>query len=151
MGVVQYNVIRNMTMIYELRQKHSEHSDCVNLFKLTVGDWSSDGHGMTDEVMILTNKTADQLEYVHKYFFISELMKACSDYEATKLSPELAQAMIDSGVVTEVDLTQNLMVEDYVTLFLDIVKYYLPSFSYLLIEVPYGNSINIGGYGLYSA
>lgn len=43
-----------------------ENTDLKKLVKLTLGDWSDDGHGKTDTIIYLSNKSVEEIRKAYK-------------------------------------------------------------------------------------
>lgn len=125
------------------------------LVHLVIGDWSDDGHGKTDSVFIESNLTALQIEEAYSQFFTNNLELAlykdfCEDYDDVRLPEKLATFLLEAGLIMQgyID-TENFIVnqDEYVQIYLFIVKLARPDFKYSLIEIP---KCNIGGYGFFN-
>ena len=71
----------------------------MHTINLVVGDWSHDGHGMTDSIAIICSHTAEQVKTayrnaVNKLGFPDLVKEACSEYEESSLSSDFALKLI---------------------------------------------------------
>lgn len=69
-------------------------------FKIPIGDWSDDGHGMCDYYLITSNKSVEDVREIH--FTIPEKLgvnieEICSDYEQSSISYETAVQIAELG------------------------------------------------------
>lgn len=144
-------------------------SNLPHKLTLVLGDWSDDGHGKTDVVVIATNLDSDQFMEAYKkaskklgFHFMDDV---AADYEDRSLPTEYLQKLIDNGMeLKEVfdsyemkeakaalkDPTAekvSLWAESYTAILLFIVKLGNPEFEYKFVED--GSRINVGGYGLF--
>jgi hypothetical protein len=141
-----------------------------NIIKLTVGDWSKDGHNQSNSYTILTNFDAKQMNAAYKIATKSlgfdYVKDVCSQYEENVPSlrrqeellkiPEVRQMMIKDWEIKESDLEKNdhgmlygfcdFCDKSYVDIYLALIKHGDHSFEYKLQEF---EEIKIGGYGLY--
>ncbi len=135
-------------------------SELTNTISLVLGDWSHDGHGHTDTVVILSNLTNKQIESAYKkgtkkvgFDFIKDV---ASDYEDSKISEEQLNKLISLGlkgwdkVGDESDEDAlYLYTEAYADIYLFIVKLGNEEFEYKILEGELNPEIHIGGYGMY--
>lgn len=140
---------------------------------LVLGDWSDDGHGKTDIVIINSNLDAKELMTAYKkaskklkFNFINDV---ATEYEDSLLPREGLQTLIDNGLDlktvfdTDYDLKEaqkvlegkeseedgvSLWTDSYTAIFLFIVKLGNPEFEFRFTDSE-ESQINIGGYGLF--
>lgn len=135
---------------------------------LVVGDWSGDGHDKTSMTVIRSNLNSKQIMKAYKKaskkLGFSLIDDVASDYEDRILSRDRLQVLLDNGMKFEVlgleyEIKEakecledeasegiGLWSESYRDIFLFIVKMGDESFQW---EVSHGDSLNIGGYGLF--
>lgn len=138
--------------------------------RLVVGDWSKDGHGQSDTYIYEVNLTKQDLLAAYKVGckrlslkvsaenYREAYLNFCEDYQDPKVPPEVVRALRAEGLDPD-ELFECWSGdggdEDYVgtvdawpELWLAIAKLGEPSLTYAQV---YGDdSIEIGGYGLYS-
>lgn len=145
---------------------------------ITIGDWSNDGHGMTDTTFIElpTVKNEDELNDFYKvgtkivgFNLVEEI---CSNYEENEMDEDKYKKLVKLGFVpykfmksnrkweedanySEKNLCYHLNTESYLDIYMFIVslgyRYILgssDSFSYLKISNELP-VVTIGGYGLF--
>jgi hypothetical protein len=81
-----------------------------NLFKITLGDWSGDGHNETHLIILETEDSVDDIKRAFREFCETklDLRDFCSDYEDNKIPlSELEKAGITKDI-----LTSNKIVDD---------------------------------------
>jgi hypothetical protein len=141
----------------------------TNVTTLVAGDWSGDGHSRTDTTVIRSNLTSEQIGEAYEagskklgFNFIDEV---AVDYEDNSLDLEKLQTLIAAGMnveeafkfeyeINEVKTVLkdedpagiHLCEESFTDIYFFIVKLGNEDFEY---EISKGNSINIGGYGLF--
>lgn len=130
----------------------------METIRLVVGDWSGDGHEKTQTIYIESNLSTDQLTKAYKngckvigfklidYIADDYLDDAIGEDEINKLQ---TTGFDISKIKTEPDFngrTASLYVQNYVDIYLHIVKLGNPKFKFEIVNPPY---LNIGGYGLF--
>ena len=141
----------------------------IYITTLVAGDWSDDGHGKTDMAVIRSNLDSEQIGEAYEagskklgFNFIDEV---AADYEDSSIDLEKLKALVDAGMSIketfkyEYDIKEvekvladedpegyHLWAETYRDIYLFIVKLGNDDFRY---EFSQGNTINIGGYGLF--
>ncbi len=139
---------------------------------LVLGDWSDDGHGKTDLVIIESNLDKEEIWAAYrkasKKLGFKLVEDVCADYEEGGISQDYLKTLIENGLNiekvfdTDYDLKEakkvlegddpdelvNLWTNSYTEIFLFIVKLGDPEFEYNIIEDD-SSRINIGGYGLF--
>lgn len=75
-----------------------------NLFYLTIGDWSGDGHSQREHFLVRANKSLEQVREAH--FLIPEktgvdIESICSGFEEDTISEELVDKIEDLGFTLE--------------------------------------------------
>lgn len=129
----------------------------VHDIQLTVGDWSMDGHGQVETVVVQSTLSRIELEKAYKAGVkklgvnISEM---CADYEDRHITDKTMRvfAALDPNLCLDED-DEDYPDEEGCYIDADIfVKLYLltcqsgdPTLSYEIVEP---QNINIGGYGL---
>lgn len=127
-----------------------------NQIQLILGDWSHDGHGKTETFIITSNLT--RREILEAYDEGCDSLNCdlsseiSSEYEDHLLPASQVKKFLEKGFhFDELDFEKSgsiyLDTELYTELFLFTVKLGNPDFSHDYIEL---ESINIGGYGLFS-
>lgn len=139
----------------------------VNSINLIVGDWSHDGHSMTDTIAIKSNLTKEEIKNAYKQgvktIGIDLSKDICTEYDVCSISKEQFDKFISLGFVpswmkkykperlakefSKIDL--DFIGEFFVEMYLFTVKLGNSDFEYE-IEDECENEINIGGYGLFS-
>lgn len=129
----------------------------MNRIKLIVGDWSKDGHEKTDIYLVESNLTSTKIKETYKInaeLLNFNLLDYCNKFEdsiipAEKLDPILEILGLDKPEDWEdFEIPYNIYPEDWVKLYIAIVKYNRPDIILNLIEEDV-KEIRIGGYGLY--
>lgn len=132
-----------------------------HLINLIVGDWSHDGHSMTETITISCN--LDKKETVKAYkkgtkkvgFDLTD--DVCSDYEDMSVDPEVIKKMREAGIRVEDFIKQyeddsswsfEYDATSFAEVWLQIARLGNPDLEYE-INVHDSPNINIGGYGLY--
>jgi len=75
--------------------------DKKHVFRLPIGDWSGDGHGVSTDYRILSNKP---VEAVREAYFAAEqrtgldLTEVCGEYEEREIKPHLLAAIRAAGL-----------------------------------------------------
>ena len=123
----------------------------MNRFKLIVGDWSHDGHGMTQEFIIESNISIYDLRLA--YIAGEEIIgvsfsKFFSNYDQSFMSKDLEEKLSKYIDLSIFDLDQDLDPEEYIHIWLQIAKIGRPDFEYKSVDynIP---EMEIGGYGLF--
>jgi hypothetical protein len=144
-------------------------SDLTFKVTLVVGDWSGDGHGQTDTIIIESNLDAKKIMSAYKkgskklgFDWINDVG---AKYEDNLLPIDKLKKLIEHGLNLEeifydweVEEAQRLLKDDnskgvqlwshsYTTAFLFITKLGNKTFEYNFIVDD--NRLNIGGYGLF--
>jgi hypothetical protein len=121
--------------------------------KLIVGDWSNDGHNMSDEIVIFSNIDGNQIRDAFKLgteVIGFDLTNECSDYEQHQLSAKALACINDQfGDRYRLDIDEDggVSVTTHVDLYLAIAKLGNAEFEWQLQH--YSATIDIGGYGLF--
>lgn len=125
----------------------------MNKIILKVGDWSNDGHNITDSYTIECNMTTKKLSRIIRGQKLIDINSECSEYEDSSLSVECTNKLIELGIIDSSmdrdyqDENRVLIYPDvWVEILLKVVKHLVPEFEYRIIS---NEEINIGGYGLY--
>lgn len=134
---------------------------------LTVGDWSKDGHSITENFHIQSNLSAGDFQNALRkgYDIIFERDPAkngnqfhlCEEYEDSFLKKEdldriskhfdVMKLLYDEEPYVNENGDVSIYSDDYVLISLEIAKVGNPYFRYKVVELP---NIPIGGYGLFS-
>jgi hypothetical protein len=90
----------------------------MNNITVTMGDWSSDGHGKTESVVISTNLTSEEIEAGYKagtkIIGKSFIDKYCENYEDSSMSFHAAEPFEKAGIkFDKVDRTDNRPIAIY--------------------------------------
>jgi len=127
-----------------------------NKIKIVCGDWSNDGHGMTESITIKSNFTKDQLEssYVNgsKILGLDFRKTVGTDFEDNKMSQAQMDLLHKHNIYVEVDEYYGedgyyaLTSEEYIEIILKICELGNLGFVYEKIET---DDFHIGGYGLF--
>lgn len=128
-------------------------------FKLVVGDWSSDGHGISDTTVCICNHSNGEVIDAHKKLASKgiNLESQCGNYQDSKLSKDFIEKLNEIGFnFSEIDFDDLVLDEgevyinctDWVKLYMELSKIEIPDLQYKFISdgLP---SIYIGGYGLF--
>lgn len=128
--------------------------------KLVMGDWSDDGHGKTEDIVIKSNLTSKQLEAAYKKgvkklgFDFSEV--CCADYEDSEVPEEYQEKLLKAGLADYLPEDQlegdgnwfdDFYTDHYMWVWMFIAHLGDPSLVWENAKEV--NSINIGGYGLF--
>lgn len=130
-----------------------------HMINLVVGDWSHDGHNMTEQSTIKCNLTKKDLEKAYKKgckkvgFDLTE--EVCADYEDMSVSDDVIEKLRAADIKPE-DFIENddddgwsfsYNWEAFTELWLRIAKLGNPDLEFEMCSNDSPN-INIGGYGL---
>ena len=142
-------------------------NELTNIISLVIGDWSGDGHSQSNTIVIKSNLDKKAIEKAYKkgtkklgFDFIKDI---AADYADQNLSKERLDVLLKHGLKTkdldlDFDLKRkeyeegpgvNIWHDDYVEIYLFIVKLGNEEFKYELLEGDVNPTIHIGGYGLY--
>lgn len=123
---------------------------------LILGDWSGDGHGQSQTVIINSNLRKDELltayEAGTKLVGFDLINDVCEEYEDNRMKREYKTKLLDLGFP---DFYEDGLEEDtcyldqelFAQIFLFICKLGNPSFEHEIVESD--SFIHIGGYGLF--
>lgn len=125
-----------------------------NNIVLVVGDWSHDGHERTDQISIVSNLNAKQIEEAYKLG--TQIMNfdfqktVCTDYEDNFLDEEDSAILKSFGINQHDEECQGcyLNSEIFAEIWMQIAKLGNPLLEYKFVSSK-ANTINIGGYGLF--
>jgi hypothetical protein len=142
----------------------------MSMLSIEVGDWSGDGHGMTETLLINVNRTNAEIMAAYKEASTAcrvtvlgdtqrkGMIKLFREYEDNKIPTEAVYRLRELGIVFEDildDPTEDekgciycFQAEDVARLFLEMVRTKLPGFTYDFVEYP--TLVNGLGYGLFS-
>lgn len=137
-------------------------SELKHRVELSVGDWSRDGHNISESLFIMSNLTGKQMEKAYK-----KGVKVCgldveasvaAEYEDSVLREEDFEKLKAAGfpfeAKWEMDLRKTFeeiyLDEDmFCDLYLFVVKLGDPKFEHEYIKTDYNNIVRVGGYGLF--
>ena len=71
-------------------------SNNYNLFSVTVGDLTGDGHSMTEHFVLKTNFTLEQMHALYKLIeevYHIDFLELCSGYEENQVTPNVLSVM----------------------------------------------------------
>lgn len=130
----------------------TKKSTLTECFLFTVGDWSHDGHNLTEDVFVKCNMKYEKLHEVLFTQKIIDIEKECADYEDGILSEECTQRLLDLGIIKKDELNEEGVYEDmypdaWVDTLLNVVKHLDPIFEFEVVTFP---TFHCGGYGLFS-
>lgn len=138
---------------------------------LVLGDWSDDGHGKTDIVMLASNLDSEEIaeayEKASKKLGFNFINDVAADYEDNELPTDYLKKLVEYGLSLkqvfeyEYDIERAekalenedsegvpLWPDSYTQIFLFIVKLGNPEFEFKILEDD-TDRIDIGGYGLF--
>lgn len=128
----------------------------MTTLEIVMGDWSNDGHGRTEKVVISTDFTREEVEKafkagVEKTGF--DITTHCEDYEDGSVPNALYdyfdKAGVEYGNIREDnESTQGIGYDDFVKIWFKTCEIGNPDFKYTQVS-HYENEIRIGGYGLF--
>lgn len=138
---------------------------------LVLGDWSDDGHGKSETIVVGSNLDKDEVFKAYqkgsKKLGFNFIDKIAADYEDNWLSSDKLGKLMEHGITPEkffsndYDLKQakealenedgvGLWTDSYAAIFLLIAKLGNETFEYEILPEDRSSRINIGGYGLFS-
>lgn len=146
--------------------------------KLIVGDWSGDGHERTEDFLIESNLSQDQIAQAiiqTENLFEFTFSDFCSEYEDNTIHSCILDKFIEAQIIDKDFLDDLFCDEDYdhechhcetkdedecvlyyeftpeafVELYLRLAKYSIPAFEYIYLDDRVP-TIEIGGYGLFN-
>jgi len=126
-----------------------------NIHNIMSGDWSNDGHGMTQSIIIRSNLTKEQIEQAYKEgieiigFDFKE--DYCREYEDDFLPNEIIEKLKLHGIYVNFESDNkgdgvHINPDEYTELYLKICQLGDSDFKYTIIKTP---EVHIGGYGLF--
>ena len=127
------------------------------LVTLTVGDWSNDGHGMTDVVAVESNKNIESILAAYKKgteIVGFELHEQCRAYEDNSFPMKHYEKLMDLEVDLELEEEAEpdsssiglISGDDFAAIYIAICKLGDPEIQMDVVQL---RNINIGGYGLF--
>lgn len=134
-------------------------------YKFEIGDWSNDGHGMYESIMVLVKNSEDLEADYQKGFEKSKLdvTKYCNEYEDRDLPREFLEKLDKSNfdlnnledyryfkAECEDDDSYCSNYEDYFVIWMHIAKLGNEDLEWERIEPSHDRTIQPGGYGLFS-
>lgn len=129
-----------------------------HLTELVLGDWSGDGHNQSITILIESNLNRDEIykayEKTAEELDFDLIQEVAFEYEDNIVTTEQALIInslgiqLDGKYLIDLESTEPIDIwkDDFVNIFLAMVKRGNPSFEYKRIE---GETIEIGGYGLF--
>ena len=133
----------------------------MNKMYLILGDWSSDGHGKCEKVLLICNKTVEEIQNAYKNsckltgisfnhnedytgvareFFDRRNYMICTEYEDSSINETCAEILNKYGIKIEAEFINR---EAFVNLWIQFVQLSLPD---LKVEQNDDNIPNINGY-----
>ena len=142
-------------------------SELTNIISLVMGDWSHDGHSKSDTYNVSSNLDKRAMKIAYKKaskklgFDLTE--DVAQDYEDHYLVKNKLDILVKHGLETkklnldydlkrknfEEDDPISLYHDDFLKIYLFIVRLGDPEFRYELLDDDVSPTIHIGGYGLY--
>ncbi len=130
--------------------------------KLTVGDWSHDGHGMSNSYNIECNLSSKQVETAYNKASKTlgfDFITLFDEYECCSLEGKFARKLLDSGFKDPEfqksynddpkDTSYSVYSDVYVKIYMWIAKLSNGTLEYKFVDSK--NELQIGGYGLFSS
>ncbi len=142
-------------------------SELAHIITLSVGDWSGDGHGKSDSIVIRSNLDKKAIEKSYrkatKELGFDFCKDVCAEWEDNNLPKEMLDALVERGLKTvkmdiDFDIERSkkdnewevhLWVNDYANIYLFIVALGNKEFQYIPLDGDINPTIHIGGYGIY--
>lgn len=131
----------------------------VHMINLVVGDWSRDGHSMSETVTILSNLDKESVEEAYKLgtlkvgFDLTE--EVCSDYEDMSVPDDVIRKLKAVGINPDAFIEQDgdqwsfhYDYEAFARLWLRIAELGNSTLRYETTDDE-SPDINVGGYGLF--
>lgn len=128
-----------------------------NLIRFELGDWSYDGHNMTESIIVRSNYDTDKIKDLLQKRVTAllgiDFDKECEEYEQNTLSEDTFDILNTLGILkaafpdTTVQQDEGLGAIEFLKIMLATAKYVDQEFEYEVVELPtvYGY-----GYGLFS-
>lgn len=131
-------------------------------YTVTLGDWSDDGHGKTNDFVISSDSTYEEITEAYKRgekeLGIKFVKNYCSDYEDNTIDVDLVNALKANGINITLDkyeleeLEENgtcgIWHDTYFFIWLELVRLGKPPHPITDISTKTQN-FKIGGYGLF--
>lgn len=122
------------------------------IINLVLGDWSHDGHGMTETVTIESNFGISQIQKAYKagvkLLGVDLVKDVCEQYEESEMLAEHYEVFKDSGILDPDDSWIDS--DTFAKLYLWTARMGNPELIYSVL--PWDKaSIQIGGYGLFGS
>ena len=122
-------------------------------FKFTVGDWSHDGHGMTDVFIFETPATIQEVRVAigNLREGFPEWESVAEDYEDSSVTPLIAEKLNEYGVGTEGRDLEYFFdgSDDYADIWALLIAHFTPSVALTRVKDNKMPTIHGGGYGLF--
>ena len=116
----------------------------MHLIDLVVGDYSGDGHNMTETVTVKCNLTKEALLEVNKSPLIREFLRQCSSYQEDKLTDGFIDKLEKVRILIDDPCMDS---QSFVSLYMNLVYIYNPELKWEFL--PQNKKLEIGGYGLF--
>lgn len=132
--------------------------DIMNTIRLSIGDWSRDGHNQSEDVYIETNLTLDELKEAYdrgsEKLGFNLIEDYCAEYQDSTIPiyiADIIEAKLKISLRDEfnsmLDNIRILNTDQWRDIFLRTVWYARPNFEYKIIDPE--DWMDIGGYGLF--
>lgn len=142
------------------------------LLKLTLGDWSDDGHGQYEEIYVLSNYDVHAMReaykescmktglYFHDIAIHPHWRKIWTDYHENNISENALKILEDYGIIDkdEIPETEQYNVDQAAEIIMRFIKLSMPDdFKYKFVEIDatpingwWNDELNVQfGYGLF--
>lgn len=122
----------------------------MHTINLVVGDWSGDGHNITNTVTYECNFDKKTLELLYKRGVEKtgiDITKCCVDYQENSLDEETMAILSRLGLIDLDEQDEYMWTDSFARLYMQIAE--IGSEGELEYKEVTNASINIGGYGLY--
>ncbi|MBL6991799.1 MAG: hypothetical protein ISR65_18600 [Bacteriovoracaceae bacterium] len=130
--------------------------------ELQMGDTSCDGHCLKEIKILKSNLSTKQIRKAYQdatnilgFDFINVV---AVDYEDSTIKRNMLKKLKDHGITVNIEDLEyvgptddpGINPEEYLELYVQIIKLGNPDFQYKLTNPSWENTIDIGGYGLFS-
>ena len=116
---------------------------------LVVGDWSRDGHEMTEDFIYTVNRTPLEVEKAYslgKEIVGVDITKECEEYEDNEIRGEVWEKLTKAGFAMQGPDDEGFYPAQFAEVWMFIASRGEPFLEYALVK---GSYHNIGGYGLF--
>ena len=118
-----------------------------------IGDWSHDGHCISEDVVVKHNKTynciRDHYRMAQKEHGI-DFETLCEDYDDSTIKFGDLEKLVELGIISQDEVEDDEYwvqgAKDFVRLYLEYTKTYLNTLEYKFVDV---HKVHLGGYGLF--